>query len=80
MKAILFFIALLIALSSCNYKLFVHKNNIYHKRTGYLVFFYSNMIFYPAKYITGNDFFTTRINGKGLSTLNGMRKKTLRES
>ncbi|WP_343307872.1 hypothetical protein AAHN97_12045 [Chitinophaga niabensis] len=62
MKTVFFFITFSIAMSSCNYRLFVYKDNIYHKRTGYLVFFNRNMIFYPSKHITGNDFFNAKIS------------------
>ena len=65
MQKVIIFFTLLIVISSCNYKLLVSKDKIYTRRIGYLVFFNRQKIFFPAKHIDGDHFFTGKINNPG---------------
>ncbi|MEC5145469.1 hypothetical protein UNH65_18065 [Chitinophaga sp. 180180018-2] len=51
--------------SSCNYALFVPKSNIFHVRTGYLIYFNNREYFSPEKKIKQNDFFSKRARKNG---------------
>lgn len=47
---------LLITLSSCNYKLMVHKNHVIHKKTGLIFYTEDNDYFIPIRMERTNEF------------------------
>ncbi|QJB35631.1 hypothetical protein HF329_31750 [Chitinophaga oryzae] len=52
-------------LYSCNYSLFVPKNNVLHARTGYLMYFNNREYFFPERNIHRNNFFSKRVRKNG---------------
>lgn len=51
--------------SSCNYAFFVPKDNVFHVRTGYLVYFNNRQYFFPERNIRVNNFFSKKVRKNG---------------
>ena len=65
MKWRITFCIIQILLSGCNYALLVDKSRVVNIKSGYLIFYRDQQIFFPAKSIQGNDFFKSAMNKVG---------------